>query len=192
MSVKLSKNVGVNTKLWDQLVARLPEVANARVRVGVLADKGGQETQPGSDITMIELAAIHEFGTTIQLGERSNLKTKRTIGATTIRIPERSFIRSTFERAEVVKGIMAVARRGARELLVNGPLRADAIERALGRLGLYAATQIRDTIRKRLTTGPEDQANAPSTIAKKKSTLPLVDTGRLINAVSWIVTKVAG
>lgn len=192
MSDKLSKNVGVNTKLWDQLVARLPEVATARVRVGVLADKGGQETQPGSDITMIELAAIHEFGTTIHLGERSNLKTKKTFAATTIRIPERSFIRSTFERADVVKGIMAVARRGARELLVNGPLRSDAVERALGRIGLYAANAIRMTIKNRLTTGPEDQANAASTIKAKGSDVPLVDTGRLINAVSWIVTKVAG
>lgn len=153
--------VKVDTKLWDQLRKKLPE--GAHVQVGVIGAAGAATTEGG--ITMIELAAIHEFGSP-KAG-----------------IPERSFIRSTFDRPEVLEQLQVMAKGYARAVV------ADKMtwEVALGRLGAWAAAQIKGTIKRKLTTGPNPQENAPSTIARKGSSTPLIDTGRLINAITWLV-----
>lgn len=156
--------VKINTKIWDRVRAKLPE--GAHVKVGVLAGAGGNMKAGDGDITMIELAAIHEFG------------------SPAAGIPERSFIRSTFERDTVQKQLTALSGRLAKAV-VDDRMQWD---QALGMIGSWAVGQIKSTIKNRLTTGPDDQANRPSTIAKKGSSLPLVDTGRLINAITWLVS----
>lgn len=168
--MKSSSNVTINTKVWDKLKARIPDIADHRVHVGVLAEGGGTATIPGSDITMIELAAIHEFG------------------SPAAGIPQRSFLVSTFDRPSVDKGIRALASRYA-GAIVAGKMTVDV---ALGRIGAFAVAKIRETIKNRLTVGDGDQANAPSTIASKGSDLPLVDTGRLINAITWVIRRATG
>jgi hypothetical protein len=55
---------------------------------------------------------------------------------------------------------------------------------ALKRLGLYFQAMIRKTIK----DGPWTP-NAPATIAIKGSSKPLVDTGRMIGAVNYEVTR---
>lgn len=157
----------VNTKVWAQLKDRLPE--NSVVHVGVLADNGGTAVHPGSNITMIELAAVHEFGSPKN------------------HIPQRSFIRATFERPETYKTLQSMGAKYAKAI-VNGKMNA---EQALGRIGAWAASQIKATIKNRQTTGPDPQELKPATIERKGSTLPLVDTGRLINAITWLV-KIGG
>ena len=154
----------INTKLWDALRKRLPE--KSVVKVGVLAGKGGEAIHPGSSISMIELAAVHEFGSP-----------KRGI-------PQRSFIRATFERDDVNKKLNALGARLAKAIVMD---KMDAAT-ALGQMGAWAAGQIKATIKNRLTTGPERQALKPETIERKGSSLPLVDTGRLINAITWLVS----
>jgi hypothetical protein len=110
------------------------------------------------EFSLVELATIHEFGNG--------------------HVPERSFLRSTFRReraalvklcARLVKGVM------------NDTLTA---ERAFGLLGEWGVAQVQRTIRKRLTEGPEDQRNAPATIAKKGSDTPLVDLGILAASIT--------
>ncbi len=151
---------------WDRLQRAL--LLNSRAaqesvaKVGILAAKGGDQTVAGTSITMIELAAIHEFGSP-EAG-----------------IVQRSFIRSTFARE--AQAMAELCGKLVTKVIYGMPL-----ERALGILGAWGAAQIKTTIRERNTTGPEDQANRPSTIAKKGSSTPLVDTGRLINAISWSV-----
>lgn len=49
-------------------------------------------------------------------------------------------------------------------------------------LGQWGASQCKLTIKRRLTGGPP---NAPYTIEKKGSSTPLVDSGRLINAITY-------
>jgi hypothetical protein len=68
---------------WKELFKRAEEIENGRVRVGVLSDAMVE----GEDFTLAELAAVHEYGT--EDG----------------RIPERSFLRSTFDdkREEMVE-----------------------------------------------------------------------------------------
>jgi hypothetical protein len=190
----MPKDVKLDLKIWLALKNRLPDIAEARVRVGVLADKGGAAIVPGTSLNMVALAAIHEFG------------------SPAARIPERSFIRSTFEQPDVVRRIRALALRGAKKLLAEGPLRMNELELALGAIGAFAAGAIRKTVKMRMTVGPEDQRLRPSTVAKRMATphmqriikrlakqgkapgdpVPLLDTGRLLNAVSWLVVRDGG
>lgn len=155
------------TKVFDELRAKIGAAASWYVKVGVLASQGGDNLVPGTDITLTDLMAIHEFGS-----EAAGIK-------------ERSSIRSTFQRNEVRDGLEKLLARSAREIIAD----KSTPEKALGVIGSWGAAQIKNTIKHQQTTGPEDQANAPSTIARKGSSTPLVDTGQLINAVSWEVIK---
>lgn len=155
-------DVRVDTKLWDELRARAAKLDKCFVRVGVLESKGGSEmhnTEGGKPITLVELATIHEFGTA--------------------NIPERSFIRTTLlinKAAELEEMQVKLARA----IVMKGmdPLRA------LNILGSWAASQIKNGI-----TSEEIGAFplAESTIARKGSSKPLVDTGLLKNAISYEV-----
>ncbi len=148
-----------------------------RVKVGVLTDSAYKAAEgAGAEISMLELAAIHEFG------------------SPAANIPERSFIRATIngKRDEVNGAIESIVGDEVKRLFeIEGgatETQADAAaKRALGKLGLKLVSMIRDTIRNRETVGPEDQANKPATIVRKGSTLPLVDTGQLMQSLNWVV-----
>lgn len=144
-----------DVKVWRELYSRL---ADAKVDVGVLAEKGGLETT-SDGITMVELAAIHEYG------------------SPDAGIPERSFIRWTFNNPANIKIMSDICAK-----LVKKFLRGAKLETSLGLLGAWAVGAIKTTIRSRIPP-----PNAKSTIARKGSSTPLVDTGRLLNSLSWII-----
>ena len=50
--------VRIHTNKWEELRERNAKAKGAQVRVGVF----GSETHEGTDLTLVELAAIHEFG----------------------------------------------------------------------------------------------------------------------------------
>lgn len=155
--------VNVDDTAWRALLARAHGL-DAYVKVGVLSDKGGEETEDG--ISLIELAALHEFGT-----EDGH-------------IPERSFIRSTFEtRAADELYQMQVKLSRA---VVLGKLTPRI---ALGMLGAWAAGAIKQTITSGEGVPPP---LAPSTIKAKGSSRPLVDTGQLKNSITWLVVDAEG
>jgi len=109
--------------------------------------------------SLAEIAAIHEFG------------------APDANIPERSFIRSTFHAKEAELG--KLCERVARAIVLDGM----SVDQALGIVGAWGAAAIRRTI-----TGTDvPPPLAPATVAAKGSSKPLVDTGRLVNAISWVV-----
>ncbi len=164
----------------------------ARVRVGVLSGTthitGDKDThavrkaagKAGTEISMLELAAIHEFG------------------SPAAGIPERSFIRSTIEnkRVEINESIEKIVGSAMKRLLAQETLHAsevrESVKHSLGLLGTKLVAMMRATIRQRQTTGPAPQALRPATIARKGSTLPLVDTGQLINAITYEVVDGTG
>lgn len=160
--------ITINTTVWKRIQrALLLESAAAKeshVKVGIIASKGGKATVGDGDLTMIELAAIHEFG------------------SPAAGIPQRSFIRSTFTRQENIKAMVELTGKLTSKVIQGMPL-----NQALGLIGTWAVARIRETIDERLTQGPENQANAPSTIRKKGSDQPLVDTGRLKQSLAWKV-----
>lgn len=155
---KLDVKVIVKDLGWKVLMKNLKHIDRARVHVGVLQ---GEKTEEGFDL--VALAATQEFGSSD--------------GHT----PERSFMRSTFRGPP--DWLVAITTKIAGPVLLG---KLD-IERGLGLLGAVSVAQVKETIVQKRTTGPGPQENAPSTIARKGSSTPLVDTARLLNSVSWKV-----
>jgi hypothetical protein len=154
------KKTRLDDRVFKRLRAKVEGIGDARVKVGVLASKGGGAVHDDSGITMVELAAIHEFG------------------SPAANIPERSFIRRTF--AEKNTELVQLQARVARALIAEKV----SVTQALNVLGAWAAGEIKKTV----TAGPHiPPPLKPETVARKGSDRPLVDTGRLVDAITWEV-----
>ena len=144
---------------YDALVRDMRKLRSSRVLVGILQDKGGETDEDGG-ITLAGYAAVNEFGS--EDG----------------RVPERSFLRSTMDtnkaayadelKAALGSAVDRVVKGSAGDMLKE-------MERGLGRLGLKAVRDVKDTIR-----DLRDPPNAPSTLERKyPGENPLIDTGRM-------------
>lgn len=93
----------------------------------------------------------------------------------TSRIPERSFLRSTMDENRAKFGKLL---EGAVIQMIDGtpPLLA------YGRVGMVATGDVQRKIRNHVPP-----PNAPSTIAKKGSSTPLIDTGRLRQSIDYTI-----
>ena len=124
--------------------------------VGILGSKATEEHE-NSDYTNAQIGAVHEFGSI------SN------------NIPARSFIRMPLE-AEMGKWIAKEGKRYFNDA-VNGNL-----QHFFTRVGLKAEEIIQDAF---VTRGFGQWAeNKPATIARKGSSMPLIDTGALRASIS--------
>lgn len=166
-------SVKIDDRGWRALTAKVYGLDKAHVKVGVLASKGGSmphtSTTSGEapikggegKITLIELAAIHEFG------------------SPAAGIPERSFIRRTFETQKAA--LEEIIGKLARLVVTKGM----APRKALGILGAWAVAEINKTVKEGEGVPPPLQQR---TIDRKGSTRPLIDTGRLLQAVTYEVS----
>lgn len=153
-------NVKVDRTVWDRLRAKAAMLEKAYVKVGVLASKGGSAKHEDGKLSLIEIAAIHEFG----------------LGSS----PERSFIRHTF----IVRVAEDLAKKTA-ELARAVIMDRVAPMRALEMLGMWGASEVKKTI----TEDDIPPPLAQSTIDAKGSSKPLVDTGLLKNSISYEVVE---
>lgn len=117
-------------------------------------------------LTVVEIAQIHEYGKVINNGRA------------TIIIPRRSWLRDGVDEYKV-----ALQKRAT--LLGTGVilLKFTAFQ-ALSLLGEYSV----GLIKQRIADGIPPP-NAPSTIRRKKSSKPLIDTGQLRNAITYTVER---
>ena len=132
------------------------------VKVGILGDSTKNQRADGT-LSNVEIGTIHEYGAA--------------------GMPERSFLRSTMEENQAkYRKMMAL---GLRQMFVlrGVELKAGA-ERLMDLVGMRAAADVK----KKITDGIPPP-NAPSTIAAKGSSTPLVDTGQLLNSISWAVVE---
>ena len=151
---------------WKRLQALAQQLASqdVHVKVGVLDDgRAGSEVRDG--ITNGELAVMMEFGTR--------------------NAPARSWIGRTFDqkRAEVQADMQRLLGH-----LVDGKI---TIDKALNVLGAKYSAEVKNTV----TQGEQiPPPNAPSTLARKmaktragaaNAARTLIDTGRMIGAVTW-------
>lgn len=147
----------------DYGLRRLFETAKLMTNSSDLSVKIGAFGDDSRDgIDNAALVAIHEFGSSDG------------------RIPERSFIRSTFgANAETyVRGLKRLLER-----ILDGRM---TLVQALDVMGSKISTDIKN----RVTQGEHiPPPNAPSTIERKGSDRPLVDTGRMINSITWKVER---
>jgi len=146
---------------WVDFFKRVGEMGLDRLRVGVLADSaaGGLHVE-GADLTVAEIAAVNEFGT-----EDGH-------------IPARSFLRSSFDANREANVRLFDKLLGA---VLDGKM---PIDQALGLLGLKMSSDVKKKI-----ASDVPPPNAQRTIEQKGSARTLVDTGRMLNAVTWAVDK---
>lgn len=153
---------------WKALYNRVKSLnGSVEVTVGVLGntETGGlhQKDAAGKSqpLTVVEIAAVQEFGT------RDG------------RIPSRPVIRGTFDRLreelqqDINKLVLKVLFEGLNPV------------KAMSMIGLKLSSEMKKTITQGAGIPPP---NAQSTIDAKGSARPLVDTGRLLNSYSYVVT----
>lgn len=145
---------------WRALYKRLHDMHTLRARVGVLASKGGAKQHKDSGMTLIEIMAIHEFG------------------SPAANIPERSPIRTTFY-VRVADKLREVVAAITRAIVENGM----DVRKGIGVLGAWGASEVKNTITQTDLPPPLQ----PATIARKGSSKPLVDTAQLLNSITWEV-----
>lgn len=159
MRIKNSVKTKEIDKGYEEFMKAVNEMAEGPViKIGILSKNN--ETVEGAEINLAQLAAVHEFGTVIVTNNAS------------WEIPERSFIRSTMD--ENRQYLVQVTRNA----IMNIALGAD-IDVELNKIGLLIASLIKKKI-----TDLRDPPNAPSTIARKGSSNPLIDTGRMRASVA--------
>lgn len=131
-----------------------------RVKVGVMSDDSAGVEKWTGNISMVELAVIHEFGAG--------------------KVPERSFIRSTFQDPMVLSEFNTLTASLSSKIIFGMPVGA-----ALNVLGRWGVAKVKFRIEDRQIK----QDLAASTIARKGHDTALIDTGRLLKSVVHKVVK---
>lgn len=153
---------GLRARL-DALKAAERDAARWEVVVGVLASGDGAEPHADSELTVLDIATIHEFG------------------APAAGIPQRSFIRAFVdENRDVIRGWQ----RELFQQVLAGQL---DVRLALERLGAKLAGAIQARIAQGIAP-----PNAPETVERKGSATPLIDSGQLRGSISHQVRPKAG
>lgn len=145
-------------------IAGIEKLATTRVMVGVPAENGSrQDSQP---INNAGLAYIHENG------------------APEAGIPARPFLKPGIEtkQAEISEGL-----KKAGNAALDG--KPDAVDRGFHRVGLIG----QNAVRAKITDGPFTPL-AEATLAARRArgrtgTKPLIDTGQLRNALTYVIRK---
>ena len=163
------------------LVGELQYLASHQVQIGIFAD-----TEREGGAPMLVIAAANEFGakipkqfkTTHVQGPMGSAK-ERDESAKWIIIPERSYLRAGFDaHADEIHGKM--------EHLLGLVLEGKSTGRhALNVLGGFVATRIQAYL-----TDLKTPPLAESTIKRKGSSNPLIDTGQLRDSITWQVVPV--
>jgi len=149
-----------------KLKKRLKILKKKSIRVGILGD---------DELAMI--GAVNEFGAKIKvtakmrnfLASQGFYIKKNTVH---IVVPERSFVRSTFDNKKVVKGVFRKVRN-----IVSIDTN---LQKALDRAGLFMVSAIQKKIRSNIKP-----ANHPYTVEKKGGKdKTLIHTGRLLQGIT--------
>ena len=151
---------------WDKIRADLKAIASVppALDIGILG-KDATSAHGEDGPTNAEIGTMHEFG-----------------GADD-RPPERSFLRSTM--AEGNQKYFALTQRVV-TLVYEGKL---ALSQGLGLVGARVLGDVRAKIRAGISPGLAESTKLKKTVAGKTGNTPLIDTGQLLNALSWIVRR---
>jgi phage gpG-like protein len=176
-----SSGFTINRKGWDELMKVVHSARDNQqlVAVGIQGEKASEPHRPPverasgrgkrgvmigpmaqTETTNVLIGGVHEFGTMNG------------------RVPERSFIRSTMHAQEVkIKGWCAALMKQVVELKITVP-------NALGKLGELLTAEMKRTIRAGIPPALKQE-----TIDRKGSSKPLIDTGQLLNSITYEVRK---
>lgn len=183
---------------WSNILEQYKDEETIFVDVGIVAKDSAKKTKKG-DLTLAELATIQEFGAMIDhpggtsFGFKSKASAERNeirflkegkgfielgkTGPHEIVIPSRPFIRQTFDKN--IRELWKLVKNLDDEV-IKGKIKR---KKALVTIGQVHQNQIQEA----MSNPGEFEANAPSTIRKKKSAQPLIDTGRLRQSINFEV-----
>ena len=155
----MSVTVTDDRKMWDLLEREIKQLDGRGVSVG-FQGSSAEEKYEDNDVTVLEVAIAHEFGTE--------------------HLPMRPFMRETISR-EGGK----IEDRISKELKVVANGKQDW-KRAYNRIGAYVASRIKNTLRRSKSWAEPLQQK---TIDKKGSSTPLIDTSQMLQSVSWALVN---
>lgn len=144
----------------------LRDIHNTSIVVGII---GRSTYSEDGTVAVVDYATFNEFGTR--------------------HIPKRSFIRSTFdENAQqfLAAGANIISAQMVAGAVFDTKTSKLTVSQRLNRLGMFMASKVQAQITK---GGVPYKPNAASTIARKGSTSPLIDTGRMRQSVTYEVRK---
>lgn len=156
---------------YNKILRELSRIGNPGITVGI----HGEDDRPyqrgqGAPVTTAQIGTFHEFGTLDRFEDSSGA------GGGGKGVPQRSFLRSTVD--ENRKKYADLISRGVGQVL-DGRMN---IKRALGLVG----AKVSGDVQKKIASGI-DPPLAQTTIDRKKSSKPLIDTGQLRQAIDWQV-----
>jgi len=152
-------------KLMDGSYTKVGFPENAEVKKPSKKIKGEKVATDMSEIAIV--AAFNEFGT-------SGTKSSRS-GGSSVKIPPRPFMSTSFD--ESMDGLNRLKQKLYIKI-INGEI---TLKVALSIIGEYMVAKTKKKIR-----DIKSPPNAPSTIKKKKSSNPLIDSGQMINSVTHV------
>jgi len=139
---------------WRRIMGRYKQMRGSYVDIGLFAGK----FNPEHGTQIVEYAFYNEFGTR--------------------RIPERPFMRKTFDEN---KRKYARLLKDMKQKIEDGSY---TVKGALAVVGMEA----RNDVVQMITREPSPFVpNAPSTVEKKGSSRPLIDTGEMMRAIQFAV-----
>jgi hypothetical protein len=165
MAKGIKVKVGERDRGFVDLMKQLKKASKGMsVKVGVLDNGKGAEVREGG-LTNTEVMALNEFGSEGGL------------------IPERAPIRRTIDaqQSTYMADFLPRLARAAFERRIT-------FTQAMGLFGERVSADIKNTI----TQGRQLEPNKQSTIDKKGSDRPLVDTGRLVQSITYEVQSEKG
>lgn len=145
-----------NVSRIKEIKSNLKDLSRYAIEVGIFSDSGSSK----DGVSYLLIATVHEFGVAVK------------------NIPERSFLRSTFDEKSDEWFNFAKKRMPA---VLIGQMSARQL---MELLGAKMVSDIQKTIK-----DISDPPNAPSTIAQKGSSNPLIDTGGMRMRVTYKVVS---
>lgn len=156
------------------LVRELNYLATHQVHIGIFAD-----AERTDDAPMLVIAYAHEFGAKIPKRQARFEDLDDESPEKWIIIPERSYLRAGFDaNADEIQGKMEYLLG----LVLDGKITG---QQALNAIGGFVATRIQAYL-----TDLKTPPLAESTIRRKGSSNPLIDTGQLRDSITWQVVPV--
>ena len=154
----------------DEILKRIKELESMYLKVGVLSSAGGE---------ILMIANVHEFVCDIPVTNKMRVFLLHNFGFWTkkdvIKIPERSFIRSSFDEN---KDEIHATGEDLIDMVIDGSLEVYKFYEMLGETSVNAIKQF-------IIEGIDPPITQLTIDNKKGKSTPLINTGRLVNAIDY-------
>lgn len=163
-------------EMFAELEKNLAELASKDILVGI--PKEATNEKDGKTFYLADIAFLQNYGS---YSEKENRHLTGDEAKESGKIPPRPFGSTLIENFG--EKIRKFYQKEVKESLKG----KRSMKQALNRVGFIAA----GFMKQNLSTG-NWEPNAESTIAKKGSSKPLIDTGEMRRAITWVLRKKAG